>query len=89
MTPFARSSSSWVSRTKVGLTLAFLVGQMSVQAAPKEPDPPDISNVSTSEPVVVSTEKGKNPNKHRHTKRGPSKPDQYPTKPQQQIPSLR
>jgi hypothetical protein len=92
MTTFTRSSSCWVSRTKVGLALTLLVSQMSVQAAPGEPDPPDISNAnnsSNSGPVIVSTEKGKNPNKHRNTKRGPSKPEQYPTKPQQQIPNLR
>jgi hypothetical protein len=89
MTTFARSSSYWLSRTKVGLTLTLLVSQMTVQAAPSEPDPPDISNASNSGPVIVSTDKGKSPSKQRHLKRGPSKPEQYPTKPQQQVPHLR
>lgn len=89
MTTSVRSSSSWVSRAKVGLTLAFLVSQMPLQAAPQEPDPPDISNSGNAGPVVVSTDKGKNPNKHRHIKRGPSQPEKHPTKPQQQIRNLR
>jgi hypothetical protein len=86
MTPFAPSSSSWASRAKVGLALAFLVGQMPLQAAPQEPDPPD---PKAADRAVVSTNKGKSPNKHRETKRGPSEPEKYPTKPQQQVRDLR
>lgn len=86
MTTFFRSSSSCISSIKVGLMLAFLVGQMPVQAALKEPDPPDHTGAG---PVVVSTDKVKNPNKQRQLKRGPTKPETYATKPQQQIPNLR
>ena len=86
MTTFAHSSSSWVSRIKVGLMLAFVISQMPAQAAPKEPDPPDRTG---SGPVVVSTDRGKNPNKHRQLKHGPSKPEKHATKPQQQVHNLR
>lgn len=86
MTTFAPSSFSWVSRIKVGLTLAFLVSQMPVQAAPNEPDPPD---PKAADHAVVSTKKGKSPDKHRDLKHGPVQPEKYPTKPQQEVRNLR
>ena len=86
MTSLGHSSSSWISHAKVGLTLAFLVCQITGQAAPNEPAPPDPSALG---PVVVTTNTGKNPDTHRKVKRGPVKPDEYPTKPQQQVQSLR
>lgn len=90
MTSLAHSSSSWTTRTKVGLTLAFLVSQMAVQAAPKVSAPPDPND---SGPVIVSTDKGKNTHKHMHkhrdVKRGSVMPDKYPTNPQPHIGTLR
>ena len=77
---------SWISFIKFALTLAFLASQMAVQAAPDQPNPP---NSGSSEPVIVSTDKSKNPSKHRDLKRGPIQPEKYPTKPQQQIRNLR
>lgn len=86
MTSLVRSSLSWISPTKVVLTLAFLVSQMPVQAASDEPIPPDPNN---SGPVIVSPEPGKTPHKHRNVKRGQVKPEAYPTKPQKLVRTLR
>jgi hypothetical protein len=87
MTSIVRSSSAWRAPTKAVLTLAFLVSQMPVQAAAPEVFGP--ANPNDSGPVIVSTDKGKTPNKHRDVKRGPVKPEKYPSKPQQQVRNLR
>ncbi|MEO5659261.1 MAG: hypothetical protein ABIQ90_05610 [Polaromonas sp.] len=86
MTSLAISSSAWASRAKVGLTLAFLVTQMSSQAAPAAPTPPDPNDTG---PVIVSTDPVKKPSGRREVKRGPVKPETHPTKPQQQVRKLR
>jgi hypothetical protein len=87
MTSIVRSFSAWRSATKIVLTLAFLASQMPVQAAaPEVPGPADPND---SGPVIVSTDKGKTPNQHRHSKRGPVKPEKYLSKPQQQVRNLR
>ncbi len=86
MTSLAISSSAWVSRAKVGLTLAFLVTQMSAQAAPDAATPSDPNDTG---PVIVSTDPVKKPSGRRNVKPGPVKPETYPTKPQQQVRTLR
>jgi hypothetical protein len=87
MTSLVRSSPAWRSPPKIILALAFLVSQVPVQAA--APEPPPQAKPNDSGPVIVSTEPGKIPHKHRETKRGPVKPEKYPTKPQQPVRSLR
>lgn len=86
MKSLAPSSSCWASRTKVGLTLAFLVTQMSAQAAPDAPARPDPNDTG---PVIVSTDRVKPPSKHRKVSPGPVKPETYPTQPQQEVRTLR
>lgn len=86
MALLSRSSSSWISRTKIGLTLAFLVIQMAAQAAPNKPAP---LNPNDTSPVIVSTDRVKHPHKHREAKRARAEPEKLATKPQQMIKDLR
>ena len=86
MTLLAYSSEPCAFLTKVGLTLAFLVTQMSAHAAPAVPAPPDPNDTG---PVIVSVDPVKKAHGRRHVKQGPVKPETYPTKPQQQVRSLR
>ena len=86
MKSLAPSSSCWASRTKVGLVLAFLVTQMPVQAQQNESGPRD-PDASTS--GSTAKKPGKTPSKHRKETRGPIKPETYPTKPQQEVRTLR
>ncbi len=87
MTSIVRSFSAWRSAPKIVLTVAFLVSQMPVQAAaPEVPGPADPND---SGPVIVSTDKGKPPKRHRELKPGPVKPEKYLSRPQQQVRSLR
>lgn len=86
MTPFVRSSLSRISPAKAVLTLTFVFSQVPAQAAaPQVPSPPD----NESGPVIVSTEKGKIPHKHREVKRGQVKPEVQLSKPQKLISTLR
>ena len=87
MTSIVRSFSAWRSATKIVLMLAFLVSQMPAQAA--GPEVPRGANPNDSGPVIVSTDKGKTPKRHRELKPGPVKPEKYPSKPQQQVRNLR
>ena len=82
----SRSSSFWISCTKIGLTLALLGSQMPAQAAPNKPSPPNPNDAS---PVIVSTDRVKHPHKHRETKRARAEPEKLATKPQQMIKDLR
>ncbi len=86
MALLSRSSSSWISRTKIGLMLALLVSQMAVQAAPNKPAR---SNPNDAAPVIVSTDRVRNPHKHREVKRARIEPEKLPTKPQQMVDALR
>ena len=86
MTLLAYPSAPRISLTKVGLTLAFLVTQMSAQAAPDAPARPDPNDTG---PVIVSTDRVKPPSKHRKVSPGPVKPETYPTQPQHELRTLR
>lgn len=86
MTTFARIPLPWISLTKVGLALAFLFSQMPVQAQQNKSGPRD-PDASTS--GSAAKKPGKTPSKHRKETRGPVKPEEHPTKPQQLIPTLR
>lgn len=86
MASLSRSSSFWISGTKIGLTLALLASQMAAQAAPNKPNPPDPNDAS---PVIVSTDRVKHPHKHRETKRARVEPEKLATKPQQMVKDLR
>jgi len=93
MTFYSRTPASWALHGKVGLVLALLVAHLAVQAAQHEPnatpEPNANARANADGPVVVSTDKAKEPKKHRETKRGPVKPERYPTQPQQVVKTLR
>ena len=89
MTSVPIASSARFSRIKGGLALAFLLTQLSAQAAPDVPAPPDPNGLNDTGPVIVSTDPVKKPPGRQKVKRGPVKPETYSSKPQQQIPALR
>lgn len=86
MTTFARIPLPWILITKIGLALVFLFSQMPVQAQQNKSGPRD-PDASTS--GSAAKKPGKTPSKHNHNSRGPVKPDEHPSKPQQLIPTLR
>lgn len=81
---------------KIGLALALLGGQGFAQpAANGLVPPPEASTQASGQPdaadgpVIVSTDKAKDPKAKHQVKLGKVKPDQYTSKPQQAVKALR
>ncbi len=86
MKPLTPSSSFWGLLTKVGMVLTFVVGQLPVQAGANLPMD---NNTNDSGPVIVTTDRIKTPSKHRKVSHRPVKPETYPSRPQQEVRTLR
>lgn len=80
------SSSFRAATSKVGLMLAFVLGQMSANTANSQTTTAPTDDTGL---VIVSTDPVKQPSKLRKVLRGPVKPVTYPTKPQQPVMTLR
>lgn len=85
----SRPPASWSLHAKAVLALALLASQMAVQAAKNEPPAKPEPNANSNGPVVVTTDKVKEPKKHHEVKHGMVKPERHPSHPQRAVNVLR